>query len=249
MKKLLFLTMIIVLLSACGKSDESTKNTDDDVIKPIDAALDVPDKADINGAVTFSVTLTQGMEAVDDASEIEFEVWKDGEKEESNMIQANHQKDGVYTGKNTFKENGIYYVQSHVTARDMHTMPKAKITVGNVDKNTTSPDQEGDKESSEHHHHANTVIDFQMPETVTVSEASTYIAMVTHKGEPLENALVRLEVWKDGSKKHNYVNLNETETGTYQTEMILENKGTYHITVHVEKDDIHTHKEFETEVE
>ncbi|WP_404454257.1 FixH family protein [Virgibacillus necropolis] len=248
MKKILLLTIIIVLLSACGKSDESTNSSSEDVIKPIEAVLDVPEKLDVNEAVTLSVTVTQDEGVVDDASEIEFEVWKNGEKEESKMIQANHQKDGVYTAEKTFDENGIFYVQSHVTARDMHTMPKAKITVGKVTKEAGDT-KEADKETSEHHHHSNTTIDFQIPETVKVNEASAYVAKITHKGEPLENALVRMEVWKDESKKHEYVNLNEAETGTYQIEMKLDDKGTYHITVHVEKDEIHTHKEFEIETE
>lgn len=248
MKKFLFLTLIIALLSACGQNNESTNSTDKAVAKPIKAQLNVPEQTDVDEAVTFSVTVTQGSEAVADASEVEFEVWKDGEKEKSNMIKANYQDKGEYTAEKTFKENGIYYVQSHVTARDMHTMPKAKIVVGEVTKDEAKNEQKK-KESSDHHHHSNTSIDFQLPETIKANEATRYVAMVTHKGEPLENALVRLEVWKDGSEKHEYVNLNESETGIYQTEMTLESIGTYHIKVHVEKDEIHTHKEYTGQVE
>ncbi|ASN04741.1 FixH family protein [Virgibacillus necropolis] len=249
MKKLLFLAIIIVLLSACGKSDESAQSTDGDMIaKPIDAGLEVPKKADINEPVTFSVTVTQDGEAVKDANDIEFEVWKNGEKEESEMIKAKHQKDGIYTAEKVFKENGIYSVQSHVTARNMHTMPKSEITIGEVTEDSAMDQKNASESSEDQHHHGNTTVDFQLPEMVTAKEASTYVTVVTHKGTPLENALVRLEVWKDGSEKHNYVNLNESETGTYRSEMVLEEKGSYHITVHVEKEEIHTHKEFKIEV-
>lgn len=116
-----------MVLSACGKSNDSTSDTD--MIKPIDAALEVPEKADVNETVKISVTVTQDAEAVDNAEEVQFEVWKDGAKSTSKMIASDHGKDGVYTAKKNFKENGIYYVQSHVTARSMHTIPKTKITI------------------------------------------------------------------------------------------------------------------------
>lgn len=141
MKKVLFILMIIIVLSACGKSDDSTNNADDEMIKPIDAALDVPEKSDVNKPVEFSVAVTQEEKAVDDADEVEFEVWKDGAKSDSEMIEGTQDENGVYTAKKTFKENGIYYIQSHVTARGMHTMPKTKIIVCKVDENATSTEK------------------------------------------------------------------------------------------------------------
>ena len=77
---------------------------------------------------------------------------------ESEMIKATHEKDGVYSIRKTFKEAGIYYVQTHVTARDMHVMPKKQFLVGNISKEEMEKikqmegesDQEG--ESGGHHH-------------------------------------------------------------------------------------------------
>ncbi|PLS18224.1 hypothetical protein CVD28_08020 [Bacillus sp. M6-12] len=43
------------------------------------------------------------------------------------MLKTDHKKEGIYTAKNTFTTGGIYYVQSHVTARSLHSMPKKKI--------------------------------------------------------------------------------------------------------------------------
>ncbi|WP_156509930.1 hypothetical protein [Rossellomorea aquimaris] len=59
---------------------------------------------------------------------------------------------GIYTIKKTFKEEGIYYVQTHVTARDMHVMPKKQFVVGEVSAEEMKADEsEGEDHHSEHH--------------------------------------------------------------------------------------------------
>ncbi|WP_430790998.1 FixH family protein [Virgibacillus flavescens] len=245
MKQTLFFIIIILVLSACGTNDESKNSTGGEEIKPIEVDLSVPESADKGDTVKLEVSVTQADKAVEDADEVEFEVWKDGAKEKNEMIKAKHEGKGVYTAEMTFEENAVYFVQSHVTARDMHTMPKTQIKIGKTDQNKSTSEQTNEKES---HHHSNTAIDFQMPDKVSSAKASTYPVKVTHDDAPLKNALVRLEVWKDGSEKHNYVTLNESKDGYYQTDMTLQEQGLYHITVHVEKEDIHTHEEFKIEV-
>lgn len=245
MKQTLFLIISILVLSACGTSDESKNSTSGEVIKPIEVNLTIPDKADIGETVKLEVAVTQAGEAVEDADEVEFEVWKDGAQDKSKLLKSEHEGKGVYTADITFEENAVYFVQSHVTARDMHTMPKTQITVGKADQNKQTQEQ---KDETDGHHHSNTAIDFQVPEKVRANKVSNYPVKVTHDDAPLKDALVRLEVWKDGSEKHKYVSLNESKDGLYQTEMTLQNQGIYHITVHVEKDEIHTHKEYKVEV-
>lgn len=94
-----------MVLSACGKSNDSTSDTD--MIKPINAALKVPEKAVVNEAVKISVTMTQDAEAVDNAEEVQFEVWKDGAKSTSEMIASDLGKDGVYTAEKTSKKRNL----------------------------------------------------------------------------------------------------------------------------------------------
>ncbi|MFZ3576923.1 FixH family protein [Virgibacillus sp. DJP39] len=248
MKKIMILILFIVFLSACGNNNEQS-DSNAGVVKPIDVELKVPNKVDVGKPVTFSVTVSQNGKPIEDASEVEFEVWNDGSKSKSVKAPGIHQKEGIYTHERTFTENGIYIVQSHVTARDMHTMPKTKITVGELNTNTAESNESGDSNSNqEHQHHATTTIDLQKPEKLIQNESSKFVAIITHKENPLDNANVRVELWKDGTKKHNYVDLVEDKAGHYIKELKLEGKGTYHITVHVEKEEIHSHKEYKVEV-
>ena len=93
----------------------------------------------------------QGNEPVHDAQEVQFEVWKENQKKMSEKIAAKLEKDGIYTAKKQFQEDGIYYVQAHVTARGMHVMPVKKLVVGAEDKQNKTPSQ--NQSSSQEHHH------------------------------------------------------------------------------------------------
>jgi hypothetical protein len=69
---------------------------------------------------------------VDDADDVQLEVWKLHHQEQSDRISANYTSEGLYEATMTFAEDGIYYVQAHVTVRNMHVMPKKVIIVGDV---------------------------------------------------------------------------------------------------------------------
>ncbi|MFC5711963.1 FixH family protein [Thalassorhabdus alkalitolerans] len=82
----------------------------------------------------LEVLVTQGDEKVNDANEVVFEVWKEGEKEESDMVEADEVNGGVYTAPYTVEEDGVYVMQPHVTARGMHRMPTHTILAGDVEE-------------------------------------------------------------------------------------------------------------------
>lgn len=44
-------------------------------------------------------------------------------------VLGEHLGNGVYVVTTTFQEAGNYFVIAHVTARDMHNMPKMEFTV------------------------------------------------------------------------------------------------------------------------
>ena len=117
----------LLLLSACTANSNQSNN---ETPKIVNAQIMIPGKISLNKESVLSVRVTQGSDNVDDADEVQFEIWKENNKEDSEMIEAQHEKDGIYTVKKTFKEDGIYYVQTHVTARDMHVMPKKPFIVG-----------------------------------------------------------------------------------------------------------------------
>ena len=129
MNKLLLISMLIatLLLSACTANSSQTNNETPQIVN---AEIMIPGKITIDKESVLGVKLTQGSENVDDAHDVQFEVWKAGSKEVSELIEAQHEKNGIYNVKKTFKEDGIYYVQTHVTARDLHVMPKKPFIVG-----------------------------------------------------------------------------------------------------------------------
>ncbi|UTT42767.1 FixH family protein [Exiguobacterium aurantiacum] len=223
------------VLGACG-ADEATNSTETvQSMEPVEAELNVPATADKDEAVTLAVRVTQEAEAVDDADEIKFEVWKNGAKEESEMIKASLTEDGVYEAEATFAEEAVYTVQVHVTARSMHTMPTTNVTVGHPE---TAAEAEAEED---HHHHAGADIVLDQTQAV-VNEAQPFTVNVEIEHEALTGADVQLEVFKDGADKHDWVKLDETADGNYTGEHTFPETGTYNVQVHVTKGhDIHEH--------
>ncbi|MGM0846413.1 MAG: FixH family protein [Bacillota bacterium] len=154
-KLLLFLLMIsIFLLGACGSQENNNDGHGDahsgeeGELTVISAELNVPETAEAGETVEFSTLVTQGDNKITDASEVKYEIWKEGEKEESEMIEAENREDGHYTAEKTFDEDGVYHVQVHVTAKDMHTMPKKPIAVGDAE----IPHESHSSEEEDHDH-------------------------------------------------------------------------------------------------
>lgn len=79
--------------------------------------------------------VTQGDENIDNADDMEFEIWMEGQ-EEHFKVPGESQVEGIYSIEKEFKDEGIYYVIAHVTARGMHTMPKHQFVVGDVNSKT-----------------------------------------------------------------------------------------------------------------
>lgn len=246
MRKLTIVLIILLLslLAACGQSENTDNETsgEPDTATPIEADLNVPEQADKNESITFTVTVTQDGEAVSDASEVAFEIWEDGNEGESEMIEADNDGDGQYTVEKSFDQDGVYHVQSHVTARTMHTMPVKEITVGN-------PENAGES-NGESHSHSQVAIDFQQPDTISAGSEASFTVDVLNEETPLEEGSVTLEIQQEDVDQHNWVDLTENAAGSYEGTTTFDNSGSYQITVHVEKEDvgIHEHENFTVEV-
>ncbi|WP_164462238.1 FixH family protein [Bacillus sp. FJAT-42376] len=135
-----------VMTTACQTSETKAS----DVPEMVEAKIILPAQIRKNVSQEYKVKITQGKEAVQDAHSVEFEIWKSGSKEQSEMIKAEHSGKGIYTVSKSFKEDGIYYLQTHVTAHDMHVMPKVRLTVGQA-KELEPEKKEKDAESGHHH--------------------------------------------------------------------------------------------------
>jgi hypothetical protein len=130
MKKMLFLSLMVLaflLVSACNNKQHPAN---DDLPEFVEVDLTVnPENGKANEPIVFEAKVTQGDENVEDADEVKFEIWR-AKDEEHEKITVEHSEDGIYRLEKTFHQEGTYYIISHVTARDMHNMPKQVFVVG-----------------------------------------------------------------------------------------------------------------------
>ncbi|MFS0654465.1 FixH family protein [Bacillus sp. 179-C3.3 HS] len=146
MRKLMGIMIMLVLLSACGNSAAS--NDKGEVPELLEVKLEGPEQVKKNESVIVKAAVTYGDAPVDDADDVQFEVWEDGDKDKSKMIQPKKEKKGVYELHTTFKQDGHYIIQVHVTAKQQHNMPKTNIYVGEVKKESQASTEE--KKTSHH---------------------------------------------------------------------------------------------------
>lgn len=152
MKRVIFILLAVTaIMAGCGKED--TQETEIPKLLEVELSL-TPDKSEVNQSITFDAMVSQGDEAVADADEVKFEIWR-SKDEQHEMIAAKHNKDGSYKIEKTFDHEGTYYVYAHVTARGMHSMPKKEFIVGKPSDpedggNSQMENMEKDKDSSEH---------------------------------------------------------------------------------------------------
>ncbi|MBP3039397.1 FixH family protein [Bacillaceae bacterium Marseille-Q3522] len=126
MKKYYFIIIAVTaLLFGCQEGKEQNS----EIPAAVEVTFQLPEKAKVGEDTLLAVTVTQDNQFVDDADEVTFEIWKKDEKEDSKIVEAVYKKEGEYEGKTSFTEEALYYVQVHVTARNMHTMPKETIQV------------------------------------------------------------------------------------------------------------------------
>ncbi|MET0785333.1 MAG: FixH family protein [Paenisporosarcina sp.] len=230
-------------LSACGAEDKQNHNdhtmSDDEVPEMLMVELTVPEKGKTGEEVEFVAMVTQGEEIVEDADEVKFEVLNKstGEKE---MIDGTLNKDKNYSISYTFKQAGIFDITSHVTARNMHTMPTKTIEVTGEEEANSSTETASHSEVVEHHGHGAT-IEFK-DGTATVGEAVMLTATISLSESPLEEARVQYEIARINDDYHHWIEAPEKEAGKYQSEFTFTESGTYEVQVHVTKgDDIHDH--------
>ncbi len=260
LKKLSLLLSIFIstflILSACGQKKESKMdmNGSNDSLTPLEVKLTLPEKAKLNEKVKVDAYVTKGKEKIKDADQVEFEWWKDGEKAKSTLVKAKNNKNGHYEAELSWKEDGNYMVQSHVTARSMHTMPVKSIAVGSAtpikDAESMNTDTNMDMDMDSDQNSKDVMIQFISPKTVVTEQMLSMTAKVKNEMGPIEGAKVRFEVWSENDKKHRWINTEELERGGYSGQLSFEQKGTYTIKIHVEKGEkLHTHKEEMVEVQ
>ena len=103
---------------------------EDSIPQFLDVQLSVnPEQGNINKPIIFTATVMYGENAVTDPDDVEFEIWRANDENHEN-IPVEHSGDGVYELEKTFTEEGTYYIYAHVTAENMHSMPKKEFIIG-----------------------------------------------------------------------------------------------------------------------
>lgn len=140
-KMMLIVGICLLFLAACGHSnDDQTGSADSDKkaeesLKPLNVDILTESDAFQPGKEgTIKIKVTKGDETVSDADDVQFEIWKDGHKDDSKKHEPENKGDGIYALSHTFNKKGIYHVITHVTARSNHTMPEKELKVGDVKK-------------------------------------------------------------------------------------------------------------------
>ncbi|PWA10078.1 hypothetical protein DCC39_11840 [Pueribacillus theae] len=260
MKKyaLVVFVMAFVFLAACGNSNGEQNQTQADADKallPLEVEILTAEDAFKPGEEgKIEIKVTEGEETVSDADEVLFEIWQHGKQEESEKIEGHNDGEGMYSLVYTFEKEGIYYVVPHVTARGKHNMPKKEFNVGNVKKPTDSEEQDNDHHhghhgDSGHHHDENFSIHIVKPDILKAAENAVWHVHLAKDGKPFTDAAVRYEYWKTGEEKHTFIEAKESKDGEYTAEWKFESPGEYHVQVHVEKGELHEHKEESFQVE
>jgi len=117
----------LLILGAC-QSESAQKESG--LPEVVEADIQLPEEMEAGQEYPLKVVVTQGEENVDDAEEVVFEMTNLATPDESEKVDAVHDGKGTYSITTSFPKNGTYTVQTHVTARDMHVMPKVEVVIG-----------------------------------------------------------------------------------------------------------------------
>ena len=248
---MLLLILVLGLLSACGNTDKNEQKQASEEPKIIEVEFVLPEKAEVNEKVELKAIVNYGEEKVKDAKEVKFEYWEMGKEDESTTIEANNNDDGTYTAEVAFDRDGVYEIYAHTTAKDMHTMPKKQITIG---EGATAAHEEGHQDQAEGHEHGSHAEGFSMhflkPEDIKMNQPTNLTVNLQIDHEPLENANVRYEIYHESNAdKHDWVETEEADSGEYTGSYSFREAGIYIITIHVQNDDrLHEHEEHTVEI-
>ena len=132
MKKIWLVIMLISLfLVGCTKDDVDESSVE--MEKPLEVTILTEENVPVHTNVELSAQVKYDNGYVNDADEVNFEIWESGLREEGEIVAGAFTKDGIYMAHYQFDHDGVYYMYAHTTAKGMHTMPKQKLIVGNPD--------------------------------------------------------------------------------------------------------------------
>ncbi|UOQ84105.1 FixH family protein [Gracilibacillus salinarum] len=156
MKKIVMITLLTALLSAC-----SANQLNDDAAKqyhteqPLTITIDSPSNIEANTETPINVTLQQNIAPAENVQSISAEVWMPLQPEVKKEVALALQEPGVYHMDYTFAEDGIYYLQVRAESEQSDIMPTKRLIVGELSEEEQAFLDGQDKETEEDHssHH------------------------------------------------------------------------------------------------
>ncbi|MFB1081920.1 FixH family protein [Jeotgalibacillus sp. JSM ZJ347] len=136
-----------ILLSGCVAG-----NPEERLSEPLEAYIYLPEDLSTDTPETFTIHVTEIGELLEEADDINIEVWQEA-GEESEWIEAQSSEAGVYTAEAIFEEEGLYYIQAHVSSGGVTAMPVKSFTVGELTEEEQAVVEEEPEEHDEGHHH------------------------------------------------------------------------------------------------
>src|SRR5690625_3147366 len=127
-----FLTLLFISLVACSDNNDNVENNLNDELLDLNVQFDVPESIEVGETLELEAVVTYGDEKVTDADDVNFEYWEEGNKDDSEKVDAKNNEDGTYTADVTFDDDAVIVMYAHTTARDLHTMPKRTVIVGDA---------------------------------------------------------------------------------------------------------------------
>lgn len=233
--------MLAAITVACGNAQEEETLKAPPELHILEVELSVANEVDLDEDIEISTVVTYGDRKVDNADEVVYEVWEEGKKSDSTMIESKNEGEGVYTASTSFKQDGRYHIQVHVTAEDQHAMPVEEVTVGDGGNYDDVAENDFQTEGFMMH--------FMKPTVIEKEEETSLLLHLDIDEEPLKDAQVRYEISYKDDKKHDWVDTKEIADGEYSGSYIFAKSGDYTVTIHVENDEgLHEHEDHLIEV-
>lgn len=116
---------------------------------------------------------------------------------------------------------------------------------------SSTPQEETKNGENEHHSHSEDIVMMLVkPVELQTLELETEIEVnITNSDHPLTDGNVGFEYWQEGDTKHQFIDATETDSGHYSALIPFQQPGEYILKLHLEKDEIHEHKEWMVTVE
>ncbi len=122
----IFILLMLTIVAACSQQKEKIVETP----QILDVQLAVnPVQGKMNEVITFEAKVMYGDKEVSDPDEVTFEIWR-AHDDKHEKIEPKNKGNGVFALEKSFSIEGTYYIYAHVTAENMHHMPKKEFVIG-----------------------------------------------------------------------------------------------------------------------